>query len=288
MRFRCTDWLRTEKRQFEMSDLRDNLLWRRIALPPTTMLVGDASHRDFNDAVELLRAESRLVDCVAQSPELMVVCQSRPGTVRKSLVESLRRAAPLAGIVALAGSWCEGETRTGRPLAGVDRLYWHAFPAWWRRQMSLRVAGHCPDWADASPTQLSEPGRRRPRPTVVAIRTDVLETANSLSDTLNDAGIVTTWQRGSGSAATVRGSSVGIWVGGQLSDSEVADLRAFSRSVASTQSLVIALLDFPRRDSVDRAREAGAAAVFGMPCNNADLIETLEALIEHAPLRRAA
>jgi hypothetical protein len=271
-----------------MRKLHNNTLTRRITLPPATMLVGDVAHRDFDEPVGLLRAESRLVDCIAQSPELIVVCQSRPGTVSKSLVESWRRSAPLAGVVALAGSWCEGETRTGRPLVGVDRLYWHQFPAWWRRQLSLRAAGYCPAWAGANSTRISEPGRPRPRPIVVAIRTDVRETADSLADALNDAGIASTWQCRLNRVTTVRGATAGIWVGGQLSDSEVADLRAFSRSIASAQSNIVALLDFPRRDSVDRVREVGAAAVLGMPWNNTDLITTIDTLVDHAPLRRAA
>jgi hypothetical protein len=270
-----------------MSELRPQVLTQRIALPPATMLVGDGSHSDFNDAVQLLRAESRLVDGVNQSPELIVICQTRPGTVHKHFVESLRRAAPLAGVVALVGSWCEGETRTGRPLPGVDRLYWHEFPSWWRRQLAFRAAGRCPDWARAASTRHSEPGRPRPRPAVITIRTDVRETAECLSEVLNRAGFATAWQRGRRGLG-IRGASAGVWVGGQLSEYEVADLRASCQMFAGAQGGVLAILDFPRRDSVDRAIKAGAAAVLGMPLRNADLIGTLDALLEREPIRRAA
>ena len=40
------------------------------------------------------------------------------------------------------------------------------------------------------------------------------------------------------------------------------------------------LLDFPRRDRVDWALEAGAAAVLGKPGLNADLVTTLETITE--------
>jgi len=245
-------------------------------------------HWDFNEAVEFLRAESRLVDCGSQSPELIVICQSRPGTVSKSLVEHLRLAVPLAGIVALAGSWCEGETRTGRPLPGVDRLYWYEFPAWWRRQLSLRAAGRCPEWARAAPMHDSEPGRPRPRRTIVIIQTNIRETAEALSDALTRAGFATAWQRGNRPSTVIRGASAAIWIGGQLNDHEAKELRALCLSFTTAQRRVIALLDFPRRDRVDRAMEVGAAAVLGMPWRNADLIGTLDALLRREPIRRAA
>ena len=62
-------------------------------------------------------------------------------------VDAIAAHAPLAGIVALLGSWCEGETRASRPSHDVQRLYWYEFAPWWRRQLALRAAGHCPDWA---------------------------------------------------------------------------------------------------------------------------------------------
>ena len=34
---------------------------------------------------------------------------------------------PLANTIALVGSWCEGETRSGAPAHGWRRVYWHQF-----------------------------------------------------------------------------------------------------------------------------------------------------------------
>jgi len=288
MRAHCTAWLKRGKQPYVMFESPHQLMTQRLALPPATMLMGDASHSEFGAAVELLRAESRLVGEVSRSPELMVICQSHPGTVSRRVVESLRRTAPLASVVALAGSWCEGETRTGRPLPGVDRLYWHQFPAWWHRQMALRAAGRCPEWARSGATRISEPGRPRPRPTVVSIRTSIRESAEALSDLLNRTGFTTAWHREGSPQLTLRGAGAGIWVGGQLSDREAADLHAFCRMFPGARGSVIALLDFPRRDSVDRAMEAGAAAVLGMPWRNVDLIESLSAIAGRESIRRAA
>ena len=117
------------------------------AEPPTVQLVGDTEHSDFRDAVAMIRSSARLIDGLTSHPELIVIAQSRPDVIGRRDVEHLRRSAPLAGIVGLMGTWCEGETRTGRPWPGVTRLYWYEFPTWWWRQMRLRAAGRCPDWA---------------------------------------------------------------------------------------------------------------------------------------------
>src|SRR5215212_7655830 len=115
--------------------------------PPIVQLLGDVDQPDFRDAIGLIRDDSRLISNAGTQPELIVVAQSRPDVTGSEELKQLRGASPLAGIVALLGSWCEGETRTGRPWPGVQRLYWYEFPAWWRRQLQLRVANRCPDWA---------------------------------------------------------------------------------------------------------------------------------------------
>src|SRR5690349_7541486 len=101
---------------------------------PAVQIIGDVDHADFREAIALLRAQSRVVASADALPELIVVAQSRPDSITSAQVEPFRRWAPLAGVVTLLGSWCEGETRTGRPLPGVERIYWYQFPAWWQRQ----------------------------------------------------------------------------------------------------------------------------------------------------------
>jgi hypothetical protein len=248
--------------------------------PPIIQLVGDIAHPDFREAIELLRSESRLTASVETRPELIVVTQSRPDSICSDELHQLLRTAPLAGITALLGSWCEGETRTGRPWPGIQRLYWYEFPAWWRRQLKLRAENRCPDWArpaTQSP-RLSEPGRPRPRSGLIVLRTPQRDNADALADALNQAGHSTTWQRYDRARAHTRGALAGIWDGGQLSDAERADLEVFCTQMSRDGARVVVLLDFPRRDCADRAYKVGAAAVLGKPYLNADLITTLEAV----------
>jgi hypothetical protein len=114
------------------------------------------------------------------------------------------------------------------------------------------------------------------------------ETADVLSDLLQGAGYATVWQSPALRLPVVRGAAAGIWVGGQLSDHEADDLREFCRQMARDAAPVVALLDFPRRDCVDRALKIGAATVFGMPWLNADLVATLQLLTDKRKLNRAA
>jgi AmiR/NasT family two-component response regulator len=58
--------------------------------------------------------------------------------------------------------------------------------------------------------------------------------------------------------------------------------------MARDGAAVVVLLDFPRRDRVDRAFKAGAAAVLGKPYLNSDLIATLEAIAASSHRARAA
>ena len=94
----------------------------------------------LSDAVEEIRATS-------VPPELVLLAQARPGVDEQVLVDRLLAAAPLVRVIVVAGSWCEGELRTGKPLVGVQRIYWHELPGWWRRGLVAWSAGLAPHWA---------------------------------------------------------------------------------------------------------------------------------------------
>jgi hypothetical protein len=258
--------------------------------PPLIQLVGDIDHSDFRDAIDLLRSESHLIASAVTRPELIVFAQSRPNAFGSDHVKTLQHAAPLAGIAALLGSWCEGETRTGRPLPGVQRLYWYEFPAWWRRQLQLRAANRCPDWARPAMqlTRQCVPGHPRSRSGLVVLRATRRDNADALADALNHAGHSTAWYRHDRARTHTRGALAGIWDGDQLSDAECADLEVFCTQMSRDGASVVVLLDFPRRDRADRAYAAGATAVLGKPYLNADLLASLESAADASYRARAA
>jgi hypothetical protein len=248
--------------------------------PPVVQLFGDVEHPDFRDSLALVRASACIMEDVEAARELIVVAQSRPGAVPLAEVERLRRDNPLAGVVALAGTWCEGETRTGRPWPGVMRLYWYEFPAWFRRQLRLRATGRCPDWSKCDfGFRIADCGLRIAGDLsrgVIQLTTSSRESADVLSDVLGLAGYATVWQRGGDLGPFVRGAVAGVWDGGQLDERDLDELAIFCRRLDRNHTPVIAILDFPRRDRVERALQCGAAAVLGKPWRVEDLLGTIE------------
>ena len=268
-----------------------------IGAIPAVLLVGHSVCSDFQDvaaclfesslcttAATALEAANKL-SRISSTPELIVLVQDRPGCIAESEVELIRRQAPLSGIVCVLGSWCEGETRSGRPLSGVRRLDWYEFPVWWQRQLVALAAGECPEWArpfikdvieyaDGAQKQLlSNRG-------LVLLETTCWETGNALGDVLQAAGFATAWSPPGRHETCVRGAVAGIWEGRQLDDSEAARLKSFSDRFEHVGAPIIALLDFPRRDRVETAREAGAVVVLGKPWLNVDLVAALTDAIE--------
>jgi hypothetical protein len=269
--------------------------------PPRIRLAGEFDHPDFGKALELLRASAQITDSPDELPELTIVAQARPDAISGQKIESLRCEVPPARIVALLGNWCEGETRTGRPWPGVQRFYWYEFPAWWRRQLSLRAAGCCTDWTDDCGLQnrvgeistvvnygslecerQNREWESRGRPCgYLVLSTPVRDTALALSDFLQPAGYATVWSPAGRRPGLICGATAAIWEGGQLSTREADELAAFCRELTRDAAPVIALLDFPRYDRCELAREVGAAAILGKPWRNAEVLATLEALIMH-------
>jgi hypothetical protein len=251
--------------------------------PPAVRIVGPIDHPDFRDAAELLRATTRSVANANGSPELVIAVQSRPNETSQREIDSLPHRWPLAGVVALLGSWCEGDARTGKPWPGVKRLYWYEFPAWWRQQLALQTGGRCPDWSRPSSDAFRAPPIRNPKSKIrnraagaLVLSTPYASTADALGDVLSCAGYATVWQRPGRTTTVVRGAVAGIWDGSQLDDRETNELAEFCRRLARDAAPVVALLDFPRRDRHDIAMQVGAAAVFGKPWINKELIETIE------------
>ena len=141
---------------------------RHIAL-----LIGDWDHASFRDAqreidrVLPVMSAPRIAEALAileqHSDFLFVwIAQSRPGEFLESEVQQLQTAAPLSRFGVVLGSWCEGETRSGRPWPGVARVYAHQF---WARIQSedwrqAAATGQAP-WATLPTISPEELGLRR-------------------------------------------------------------------------------------------------------------------------------
>jgi hypothetical protein len=97
------------------------------------LITGDYTHRDFKnlvtgiDAVILAPFNEALQTSTALCSELglVVIAQSFPGQFSATEIEKLQGHFQMVPVIAVLGSWCEGETRSGKPWPGVVRVYWH-------------------------------------------------------------------------------------------------------------------------------------------------------------------
>ena len=227
---------------------------------------------EVGSAVEAL-ADGRIV------PDVIVVAQAFPGQYSHQAIDRLRRLAPLARVVGMMGSWCEGEMRTGSPWQGVVRTYWHQWTARGGRQLRRLTQGRLCSWT-LPPTATEEERLLAdtaevwpPRQGLVVIHARSNETTQWLTAVCRMRGFATVWQRPRG-VARINGATAAIFDGTDLSEDECDDLHHLAATLHPTP--VIALLAFPRIDDHRRAVSAGAAAVLSKPLLVDDLFWELE------------
>jgi DNA-binding NarL/FixJ family response regulator len=241
---------------------------------------------DANQAWRIAPTLRAAVDQIAASedpPELVLLAQLHPGADDQKEVERLYQLAPLTRVIVVAGSWCEGELRTGKPLTGVVRIYWYEFAAWWRAALERLARGATPPWAEpltdlrAGHSIRLRPASADPSTTpdgeqrVLAIDTIDFAAFEALSTGLTRLGWHCVWQprhrpalNGHSSAAH-QSPAAALWDGGQLDDEELQNLTAFCRRLNDHHAPVVALLDFPRAEHVEQTQSAGAAALLAKP-----------------------
>ncbi|MGL6226781.1 MAG: hypothetical protein ACRC10_09175 [Thermoguttaceae bacterium] len=96
---------------------------------------------DCKKAVDVLLAESRraVVD-------LIVLLQSYPNEFSADSLNQLQTLFPLTPFVLIAGSFSEGELRTGNPLSGVHRLYAYDWSNQGETELAAMIAGRFSIW----------------------------------------------------------------------------------------------------------------------------------------------
>lgn len=225
-------------------------------------LGGIAASREWHRVDSIEHAGEQLID--GDDPiELIFVAQPLPGAYRQSDFDRLQQLSPLTRLVVVAGTWCEGELRTGQPLQGVIRLYWYELASWWESSTRRQDAGLCPHWsqplehAQAGRYMSDASGQSLPaRLTEVLVSTPDSATFDTLRAALGVRGLVCNRDQGE------EAESAGIWDGSQLGDQELEQLHEFCQRVTGP---VTVLLDFPRVEHLQQIQTAGAASLFAKP-----------------------
>jgi hypothetical protein len=206
-------------------------------------------------------------------PSAIVFLQSRPRELSQDRIEALHSRAPLARLIVLAGPWCEGELRSGRPAHGVTRILWHQ----WRERLprELEVATLPRTTSDVESLLRALP--RRGAIDIrgcVAICTWRRETFAALADVCGLLGLSSVWQQPD--APRVAGSTTAAIIDGWES------IEARSR-ICSEKLPTFLLLNWPRQEDLNRAAEQGIARVLGQPLQLADLVAALCNVIAQQP-----
>jgi len=229
---------------------------------------------DLDDARRLL------ADGTCAAPELVVWAESRRGQFSHAALAALRKIVPLVRVWRLLGSWCEGESRSGRPPLACLRSYWHQWEARFGGQLEIERSGANPPWAlplTATPDEqilaVTDQTFSRRRAGTITVCAASATAAGSLGELCRAAGYETLIVadegrfRASGAAAVVWDATVE-----QMTDPEcVAKLRGSAGGAP-----LVAIVGFPRPDDVESALRCGIAAVVSKPLLAGDLFWHLD------------
>jgi CheY-like chemotaxis protein len=257
----------------------------------TILVIGDERHPEFAGPIARLarfgrvkvfadprRAEEELV-ADGLVPDVIVLAGAYPGRFPSDLPDRLRSVWPLSRILALLGSWCEGELRSGYAWPSVVRLYWHQWPARAERELLRLSRGECPSWGlpvtaseeERLQAAAGDPFRGKARFAAVVSR----KRANYewLAAACRQRGWATVWIENF-QQSHVQGIHAVLLDGISPGADGLEEIRQVARRFHPAQLTVLA--DFPRIEDVAQMQAAGAAAVLAKPVLLEDLFWQLE------------
>jgi CheY-like chemotaxis protein len=261
--------------------------------PPSTLkvlLLGNAAHPEFRDAIRQLRSQTDLtiardvaaaaaeLESADEPPALLVVAQIRPGEFCDREINLLRQRAPLVPFVALLGSLCEGETRSGSPWPGVVRVYWRQWPFRAGPELAALRAGRCSAWSlpatagDEERLLCSASQRCDDRQGLAAVAARRFELADWLVAACRVQGLATL-RTSPERPVPATGVEIVLWDAGLAGSTDFSELARLKSAYPGAS--IIALADFPRIEDEERLLGAGVAAVLSKPVTLAELCEAV-------------
>jgi CheY-like chemotaxis protein len=215
--------------------------------------------------------------------DMAIIASAYPGQFSLDEIDRLREMTPVSRFFALAGTWCEGEMRSGQPWPAVIRQYWHQGFDRFRREIERLLNGECPSWGlpitateeerllTAIPPSCNNP-KSVSRKSLVGISAVRYDSFDWLSSACRMQGHATIWLRGP-HFPLVDGLQAILADGTDFRGAEFETFLAISTRYPRTKR--IALMDFPRVEDLRRLLEAGAAAVLSKPVSVEDLLAEL-------------
>jgi CheY-like chemotaxis protein len=245
------------------------------------LVIGNLSHPEMANVLPCLRGCCQslcLPDIPAAieklaagdlPPELIVLALTRPGVFGLQPLRQLRSLAPLAGYCVVLGSQCEGEMRTGKPLLGMPRVFWHAWPTFWAQQIARRNDGLLPAWT--LPATVSEEDRllshadspsSQVHPVQVAILAETPASARALANAVAvDGHIATVWK--ANDRDSTEAVEMVVWDAPPAALADRRQVEAVKRR--SSGAALLGVATFPRYQERAKAVSAGVDAILAKP-----------------------
>jgi hypothetical protein len=213
---------------------------------------------------------------------MIFVAQRWPGEFSNRQVDRLRLLAPLARVIELMGSWCEGVQRSEDSLSATLPLAWHQAIARLAPEFDRANRSELPAWGLPptateeerllAATPASDCGRRAPLRGLLAIHAANSETAAALCSAAASRGFGAVWVR-SRLDVHVAGAAAAVW---DVRSRATGDAKRLAEwRMALGDAPIAALVDFPRDEDCEQLIAAGASFVVSKPFWLADLFGRL-------------
>jgi CheY-like chemotaxis protein len=252
------------------------------------LVTGEYWHEDFSG---LISSSSALITLCpvekiqqmtgAENFDLIVVAQGRREVIDSETVEHLQSVFATTPLVALLGTWCEGEVRSGTPWPGIPRVYWHQWEGRFEQFLQCLDADEIHSWqlpaTATAADRIAAPGPHFGDENfegIVAVSAWTKTQYAMIEDALTAFGAQCSWVE----RATWDGTAKSLVKAVVLDDdSMTSDLETRVKWVLSTfgQVPLVLTLGFPRKDEIEALKELGVKAVVSKPFKLGDLKQAL-------------
>lgn len=251
------------------------------------LVTGEYWHSDFSGltssasaTITLCPPEQLTTLDGTEAIDLVVIAQGRRGTVDDESIEFIQTTFATTPKVALLGSWCEGEVRSGTPWPGIPRVYWHQWEGRFQQFLTCLDEDEVHQWQLPPTASLADEAIAGPHfgdetfQGIVAVSALTKTQFSMIEDALSAFGAKSSWvERATwdGEAKTLVKAVI------VDDDSLTGDLETRIRWIFSIfgQVPLVLTLGFPRKDEVDALKQLGVGAIVSKPFKLGDLKESI-------------